>query len=137
MTEEASPDPVAGAELDPDLVSALEQARYLEVVTTGRRSGRAHQVVVWFGFRDGAVYVLAHARDHGRGTDWYRNLVAAGGATVRAGRRRARVVPVPFPPGADPHRFTVALLESKYGAGAVDTWYDPALRIPVRALITR
>jgi deazaflavin-dependent oxidoreductase (nitroreductase family) len=125
------------AEPDAAAVAALRRASAVEMVTTGRRTGRTHRVPVWFAYRDGDVYFLAHAREHGRGTDWYRNLMAAGAAVIVAGGHRVPITPRAFACGVDAHRATVALFEAKYGAGAVRTWYDPALRIPVRAAVGR
>jgi deazaflavin-dependent oxidoreductase (nitroreductase family) len=114
---------------------ALVTARALTVHTVGRSTGRPHGVTVWFAHDDGALYFLAHARDHGRGTDWYRNLVAAGSAVVAVGDHRQRVVPGPFPIDVDgPIPYTLALLEAKYGVGAVEDWYRPTRRIPVRVV---
>jgi deazaflavin-dependent oxidoreductase (nitroreductase family) len=121
----------------PEAEAALRQASAVDVITAGRRTGRAHRVPVWFVYRDGALYFLAHARGHGRGTDWYQNLVAAGGARVVARGQQIEVRPAEFPSGVDAHAYVVSLFEAKYGAGAIDTWYDRTLRIPLRAVVTR
>jgi deazaflavin-dependent oxidoreductase (nitroreductase family) len=107
----------------------------LRITAPGRRTGRAHTVPVWFAYRDGHLYFLAHARAHSRGTDWYRNLAAAGTATVTAGDATYRVAHAPFPAGTDPLGATVALFEAKYGRDAVAEWYRPTARIPVRARV--
>lgn len=117
--------------LDPITEAALHGSA-IGLTTPGRHTGRPHRVVLWFVYHDGALHLLAHTRAHGQGTDWYRNLVAAGAATAEVGGRQLPGRPEPFPAGVDPHRYTVALFEGKYGVGAIDTWYDPALRIPVR-----
>lgn len=41
------------------------------VTTTGRRSGRPHTIEIWFGERDGTIYLLSGG---GGGSDWVRNL---------------------------------------------------------------
>lgn len=123
---------VSPADPTPDWAGTLRRASAIDLLTVGRRSGRPHRVTVWFAYHHGALYILAHARAHRRGTDWYRNLMAAGAATVVSGGSRIQVAPADFPSGVDAHGFTVGLLEAKYGAGTIDTWYDPALRIPVR-----
>jgi len=48
---------------------ANEDFAYL--TTTGRRSGRAHTVEIWFALRDGRVYLLSGG---GGRADWVRNL---------------------------------------------------------------
>lgn len=114
----------------------LREASAVRIAIPGRRTGRIHQVTVWFAYHDGFLYFLAHARDHGLGTDWYRNLIAAGTATVQAGRSRYRIRPEPFPAGLDPLRNTLELFERKYSLGAVTEWYVPTRRIPVRARVS-
>jgi deazaflavin-dependent oxidoreductase (nitroreductase family) len=52
------------------------------VSTTGRRSGKPHEIEIWFA-RDGdTVYLLAGG---GRSSDWVRNLEADHRAAVRFG----------------------------------------------------
>lgn len=53
-----------------------------DIVTTGRRSGRPHEVEIWFGVMDGAMYLIS---GNGPGADWYRNLLANPTVTVRVG----------------------------------------------------
>ena len=68
------------------------------LTTTGRRSGRPHEIEIWYASSaDGrTLYLLAGGRD---GSDWVRNLAADPACTVRVGRRdaparaaRARIV---------------------------------------------
>ena len=44
-----------------------------DIVTTGRRSGRPHEIEIWFGVLDGTMYLIS---GNGPGADWYRNLLA-------------------------------------------------------------
>ena len=41
--------------------------------TTGRRSGRVHEVEIWFGVIGDALYLIS---GNGPGADWYRNALA-------------------------------------------------------------
>jgi deazaflavin-dependent oxidoreductase (nitroreductase family) len=68
---------------------ALERASWLTghaatdncyVTTVGRRSGRRHEVEIWFGVRDDTLYLIS---GNGAGADWYRNALAAPTVTVR------------------------------------------------------
>lgn len=43
------------------------------LTTTGRRSGRPHEIEIWFGVLDGGVCLIS---GNGPTADWYRNLVA-------------------------------------------------------------
>jgi deazaflavin-dependent oxidoreductase (nitroreductase family) len=63
--------------------------RFLLVNHVGRRSGRAYQTVVEvIGHRASRWYVMS---GFGRSSDWYLNVMTAGSAEVRVGRRSARV----------------------------------------------
>lgn len=71
----------------------LENEDFAYLTTTGRRSGRAHTVEIWFAFRDGRVYLLSGGRDR---ADWVRNLRKDPAVRVRIGTRstsaKARVL---------------------------------------------
>ena len=72
----------------------LRRQRALRLVTRGRRTGREHTVELWFASELAGslrIYLMAYARRHGRGTDWYRNLRRAGEGMVLVGGRRYRV----------------------------------------------
>ena len=55
---------------------------------TGRRSGRRYRTPVNL-FRSGDRFVVALT--YGRGSQWVRNVLAAGGCEVRTGGRRLRL----------------------------------------------
>ena len=44
-----------------------------DVVTIGRRSGRPHEIEIWFGVVDNTMYLIS---GNGPTADWYRNAVA-------------------------------------------------------------
>ena len=57
-----------------------------DIVTTGRRSGRPHEIEIWFGVMDGAMYLIS---GNGPTADWYLNLLAQPEVTVKlAGEER-------------------------------------------------
>jgi len=66
---------------------------YCYLTTTGRRTGRLHEVESWFGVRDGGVYLLS---GRGERADWFKNLRRDPDVAVRAagetGLATARVV---------------------------------------------
>jgi deazaflavin-dependent oxidoreductase (nitroreductase family) len=109
----------------------LLRATSVTLCTRGRRTGRPHRVVVWFAYRDGMAYVLSHAGEHGRGTDWYQNLMATGEAEIEAGGVRFLGHPVAYSEPGQAVAAIVRMLEKKYGTGAVHSWYTPGARIPV------
>jgi deazaflavin-dependent oxidoreductase (nitroreductase family) len=63
------------------------------LTTTGRRTGRAHEIEIWFGHDGDTLYLIS---GNGPTADWYRNLVADPSVTVRIAdvtrAGRARVV---------------------------------------------
>jgi deazaflavin-dependent oxidoreductase (nitroreductase family) len=80
---------------DPLPVDLADQD-FCYLTTTGRRTGRPHTIEIWFGARDGALYLLSGGGDR---SDWVRNLRTRPEVSVRVGDRtwsaRARVVEDP------------------------------------------
>ena len=44
-----------------------------DIVTTGRVSGRRHEIEIWFGVLDDTMYLVS---GNGESADWFQNLVA-------------------------------------------------------------
>ncbi|HXF70209.1 MAG TPA: nitroreductase/quinone reductase family protein [Thermoflexus sp.] len=108
----------------------LEEADVLDLITRGRRTGQPHRVELWFVYRDGAIYLMAHARSHGQGTDWYQNLSVDPQVIVEAERGRWEGVAELLSPEWLP---TVTdWFREKYGAATVRHWYEDTPRLPVR-----
>ncbi len=124
---------------------ALADADELELVTTGRVSGRPHAVRLRFAYEDGVVWLRTGERPSApdasgvrrrtkseRETDWYRNLDHDPHARVRiADAELAAVYEPSVDPAADLRR-SVELLRVKYGAEWVADWYLEIGRIPVK-----
>src|SRR6266480_2441781 len=76
-----------------EVFERLTNEDFAYLTTTGRRSGRAHTVEIWFAFRDGRVYLLSGGGDR---ADWVRNLRKDPTVRVRIGTRstsaKARVL---------------------------------------------
>jgi hypothetical protein len=124
---------------------ALADADELELVTTGRVSGRAHSVRVQFAYEDGVVWLRTGERPSApdasgvrrrtkseRETDWLRNLEHDPLARVRIADAE---LPAVYEPSADPAadlRRAVDLLREKYGPEWVADWYLEIGRIPVK-----
>jgi deazaflavin-dependent oxidoreductase (nitroreductase family) len=66
---------VAGGDL-----AGLADEDFCYLTTTGRRTGKAHTIEIWFGARDRTLYLLSGG---GRRSDWVRNLEAAPDVRVR------------------------------------------------------
>ena len=51
-----------------------------DLTTTGRISGRAHEVEIWFGVIGDTLYLIS---GNGPGADWYRNALVTPQVSVR------------------------------------------------------
>ena len=63
-----------------------------DIVTTGRLTGKPHEIEIWFGVMDGAMYLIS---GNGPTADWYLNMLAdpevlvkLDGSNASAGRGR-------------------------------------------------
>jgi deazaflavin-dependent oxidoreductase (nitroreductase family) len=95
----------------------LDSENFCYITTTGRRTGNPHTIEIWFGHRDGTLYVLSGGGDR---SDWVRNMLADSAVSVRVGNQTfsatARVVT-----DSDEEGMTRRLLASKY-----QDWHEGA-----------
>lgn len=105
------------------------------LVTVGRRSGRVHDIEMWFGVDEDRMYFVS---GNGPGADWYRNALAAGEAVVRFGDRswRATAYDVANP---DERRRAGEIMGAKHGGWGGDpsiglTEHDWTWSVPVLGL---
>lgn len=63
--------------------SSLAGEEYCYLTTTGRVSGRPHEIEIWFGLRDNTLYFLSGG---GEKSDWVKNLLKDASVTVRIGK---------------------------------------------------
>ena len=109
----------------------LRRRREMSLITTGRRTGRPHRVGLWFAAEPGRICLMAYARRHGRGTDWYQNLQRHGSALVEVGERRYQATLEAI---ADPDAALTRITElfgEKYGRQMVNSYYTGTKRYPV------
>ena len=75
------------------LLAGLTREEYCYLTTTGRVSGKPHQIEIWFGLHDNSLYLLSGGMDK---SDWVKNLIEDPSVTVRVAKHnfhaRARVV---------------------------------------------
>jgi hypothetical protein len=134
--------------VDTAIERALTETDELELITTGRVSGRPHQVRLQFAYADGLVWLRTGERPlppdasgirrrtaPERATDWLLNLEQDPRCRIRVGSAEleARYEPS-VDPATDLQR-TVDLLRAKYGADWVADWYIDMGRIPVKLRI--
>lgn len=74
------------------LLSGLAKEEYCYLTTTGRVSGKPHEIEIWFGAWESTLYLLSGSN----GSDWVKNLLKTPSVTVRIGKHTfagtARVV---------------------------------------------
>ena len=98
------------------------------LTTTGRVTGAAHEIEIWFGRDADTLYLLSGGRDR---SDWVRNLVADPDVTVRLDdvhRGRARVLEE----GSDEDALARRLLLEKYQKGdELEKWGQTSLAVAI------
>jgi deazaflavin-dependent oxidoreductase (nitroreductase family) len=67
------------------VVDALAREAFCYITTTGRVSGRPHEIEIWFGLESSTIYMLSGG---GERSDWVRNIMRAPAVTVRIGGRQ-------------------------------------------------
>ena len=75
-----------------DLLTNLAKEDYCYLTTTGRVTGKPHQIEIWFGLQNSSIYLMAG--DHG--SDWVKNLLKDPNVTLRIAKHNftgiARIV---------------------------------------------
>ncbi len=106
--------------------AALDVEPYCYLTTTGRRSGRPHEIEIWFTALADSLYLISGGGDR---SDWVRNLQAEPAARARVGDEVLQVTArVPVHPGEE-RTTAVEHLHDKYGeqvSGSVDDWLRDA-----------
>lgn len=110
-----------------DLEQALQVAEELELITTGRRSGKPHRVRVWFAYDGAAIWLRTD-----RAADWLRNLEREPRCRIRVdGLERGATREAVADESAALLRL-IDLWRAKYGQEWVADWYVERGRLPVR-----
>lgn len=88
--------------------------QYLYLTTTGRRTGRPHQIEIWFVEHQGCCYLAAELRER---ADWVQNIQHNPAVTVRVGVRVFAATGRVVDQVAEPERAAAvrALMDAKYG----------------------
>src|SRR5438270_13954009 len=101
------------------LKDELSRATEITVTVTGRKSGRAISIPVWFAFDDEKIYLLPV---QGSNTQWYKNVLKRPSIRIDARGAEADVKAVPVTDDA-----VTAVIEKfreKYGAGDIKKYYS-------------
>jgi deazaflavin-dependent oxidoreductase (nitroreductase family) len=101
------------------LRSRLSRSSEINITVTGRKSGRAISIPIWFVFDDGNLYLLPVK---GSDTQWYRNVLKNPSIQIEAGGAAAEVQSVPVS-DATQVKAVVEKFRGKY-AGDVKKYYS-------------
>ncbi len=98
----------------------LSRNREINITVTGRKSGRAITIPVWFVADREKLYLLPV---QGSDTQWYKNVAKNPLIRIGAGSAEAEVKVVPIV-DAKPVSSVVEKFRAKYGAGDVKKYYS-------------
>lgn len=103
-----------------DLKERLSRYRGIRITVTGRKSGRAISIPVWFVAEGEKLYLLPV---RGSDTQWYKNVLKNPSIVIDARGAKAEVKGVPV---TDPKKVksVVEKFREKYGAGDVKKYYS-------------
>lgn len=114
---------------DPDHASWLTRHASLPfayLTTSGRRTGRAHRIEIWFAVHEGRIYLMSGGRDR---SDWVRNVRADGHVTFELGGVAHAGIARIIDPDTAEDALARDLLVDKYATSA-----DPLLHWKRRSL---
>jgi deazaflavin-dependent oxidoreductase (nitroreductase family) len=101
------------------LKDALARHREIKISVTGRKSGRAISIPVWFVFEDNKLYLLPV---QGSDTQWYKNVREKPSVRIDVGGAKAELK-VTFMTDAAQVSSVVEKFRAKYGASDVKKYY--------------
>ncbi len=102
------------------LKDGLARSSEITITVTGRKSGRAISIPIWFASDDKKLYLLPVK---GSDTQWYKNVLHKPSMRVEAGGAEAEVKAMPVTDTA----VVSAVIEkfrAKYGAGDIKKYYS-------------
>ena len=102
------------------LEDRLSRSREVNITVTGRKSGRAISIPVWFVLEDDTLYLVPV---QGSDTQWYKNVLKNSSIRIEAGGAEAAVRAVPVK-GATKVKSVVEKFRDKYGAKDVKKYYS-------------
>jgi deazaflavin-dependent oxidoreductase (nitroreductase family) len=112
------------------LLSQLSREDYCYLTTTGRVSGRPHEIEIWFGAKDSSLYILSGSAK----SDWVQNLHKDSAVTVRIASHtfKGTARPVSDPDEDRTARYLVAEKYQEWEEGkTLSQWAQTALPIAI------
>jgi deazaflavin-dependent oxidoreductase (nitroreductase family) len=102
------------------LTHRLSRYREITITVTGRKSGRAISIPIWFVLDDKKLYLLPV---QGSATQWYKNALANPSIRIDARGAEGEFKAVPVT-GAGQVSAVIEKFRAKYGAGDVKKYYS-------------
>ena len=102
-----------------DLKARLSRSREINITVTGRKSGRAISIPVWFVVEDDKLYLLPV---QGSDTQWYKNVLKNPSIRIKAGGGEAEVQALPVKDTEV--KSVIEKFRAKYGAKDVKKYYS-------------
>jgi deazaflavin-dependent oxidoreductase (nitroreductase family) len=102
------------------LKNRLSRSKEINIGVTGRKSGRAISIPVWFVWEGDKLYLLPV---QGSDTQWYKNVLKKPSIHIDAGGAAAELKVVPVTDAAQVSS-VVEKFRGKYGAGDVKKYYS-------------
>ena len=112
-------------------LESLAGEPFCYVTTNGRRTGKPHEIEIWFGLEGETLYMLSGGRDR---SDWVRNIVAHPDVTVRIGEQVFSGTGRAVEAGTDEDALARRLLLEKYSStysGDLTDWGRTALPVAI------
>ena len=109
----------------------LAGEQYCYLTTTGRVSGNAHEIEIWFNVAGETLYLLSGG---GEGSDWVKNLRQTPAVLLRIGDTTLRGVARLVDAGSEEDALARRLLTEKYQPGYerdLSDWRRTALPVAV------
>lgn len=107
-------------EVSAELKKRLARASEINITVTGRKSGRAITVPIWFVLEGERLDLLPVS---GSDTQWYKNVVKNPSLRIEAGGQRAELKAEPVLDAKQVFA-VVEKFRAKYGAGDVKKYYS-------------
>ncbi len=101
------------------LKERLSKVSEITITVTGRKSGRAISLPIWFVWEDGKVYLLPVK---GSDTQWYQNVLKNPSMQIEAGGAKAEFQAVSA--DAQQVKSVIDKFRAKYGPGDVKKYYS-------------
>jgi deazaflavin-dependent oxidoreductase (nitroreductase family) len=102
------------------LKNRLSKSSEITITVTGRKSGRAISIPIWFVLEDKTLYLLPV---QGSDTQWYKNVLKNPTIQIEAGGAEAEVQAVPAQDATQVNS-VVEKFRNKYGASDVKKYYS-------------